>query len=240
MSDMSEMPYTPKRVLVVTPHPEDAEIGCGGTVALWVKAGSEVVYLLCTNGDKGSSDNTITSEDLAPIREKEQEDAANLLGVKELVMLHYPDGELEDTPDLRREIVRSIRRFRPDVVLCPDPYRRASHGHRDHRVAGQVTADAVFPYARDRLHFGDLLEREGLEPHKTETILFWGAESPDIFVNITNTIGTKIKALLCHHSQISTVTASDPGQFLRQRAQEAGDEVGVVYAEVFRAVHFRR
>ena len=124
-------------------------------------------------------------ERLAEIRQEEQTEACRVLGVKDIVFLGHPDGELEDTSDLRQEIVRSIRRFRPDVVLCPDPYRRIFHGHRDHRIVGQVTADAVFPYARDRLHFGDLLEREGLEPHKTETILFWGAELADIFVDIT-------------------------------------------------------
>ena len=237
---MAETLETPQRVLVVTPHPDDAEIGCGGTVAKWVKEGTEVFYLLCTNGDKGSDDPEMTSERLAATREREQQEAVTFLGVKELVMLHYPDGELEDTPQFRKEIVRAIRRFRPDIVLCTDPYRRSFHWHRDHRIAGQVTADAVFPYARDWLHFRDLWEEEELEPHKAGMALFWGAEAPDTYVDITDTIDTKIEALLCHQSQISINSGREPGQFLRENAQRAGEAAGVKCAEAFRALHFRR
>ena len=144
---------TPARVLVVIPHPDDAEGWCGGTVAKWAKGGSEVYYVLCTDGGKGTSDPAMTSERIAAIREKEQLAAAATLGVKDVVLLRHPDGELEDTREFRKEIVRAIRRFRPDVILCPDPYRRNSSWHRDHRITGQVTADAAFPYARDYLNF---------------------------------------------------------------------------------------
>ena len=237
---MPEIPETPQRALVVTPHPDDAEIGCAGTISKWIKEGTEVFYVLCTDGGKGSNDPEMTSERLAPIREKEQQEAVLLLGVKDLVMLHYPDGELEETPEFRKEIVRAIRRFRPDVALCPDPYRRNFYWHRDHRITGQVTVDAAFPYARDRLHFLDLWEKEGLEPHKTGMVLLWGAEAPDTFVDITDTIGTKIEALLCHRSQVSQRSDWDTGQFLRENSQRVGEEAGMQYAEAFRALRFRR
>jgi len=146
------MEEVPQRVLVVTPHPNDAEVWCGGTVARWIKEGAEVRYVLCTDGGKGTFDPQVSSQDLAVIREAEQREAAKILGVKEIVVLGHPDGELEDTDAFRRELVRQIRLVRPDVVLCPEPYRRNLAWHRDHRIAGQVALDAVFPYARDHLH----------------------------------------------------------------------------------------
>ena len=237
---MAEAVETPQRVLVVTPHPDDAEIGCAGTVAKWVQEGAEVFYVLCTDGGKGSDDPEMSSERLAAIRAKEQQEAASLLGVKDVVMLRYPDGELEDTPEFRMEIVRAIRRFQPDIVLCPDPYRRNFYWHRDHRIGGQVTLDAVFPYARDRLHFQELWEREGLEPHKTGMALLWASDTPDTFVDIGDTIDAKIRALLCHRSQVSPRPDRDAGAFLREIAQRVGEKAGIQYAEAFRALHFRR
>ena len=237
---MPEAPETPERALVVTPHPDDAEANCGGTVARWVKEGTEVFYVLCTDGGKGSDDPEITSDRVAAIREKEQQDATSVLEVRELIMLHYPDGELEETTEFRKEIVRAIRRFRPDVVLCPDPYRRNFYWHRDHRITGQVTIDAVFPYARDRLHFLDLSEREGLEPFKTGMVLLWGSETPDTFIDITDTIETKVKAYLCHHSQVSKRPDRDASQFLKESARRFGQEAGTEYAEAFRSLQFRR
>ena len=144
---------TPKRVLLATPHPDDAEGGCGGSVARWIKDGAKVVYVLCTNGDKGTSDYEMTPERLAAIREKEQAEAARVLGVKEVVFLRHPDGTLEDNLEFRGELVREIRRHRPDVVMCLDPFRSKSHTHRDHRISGQVTVDAAFTYAWRRHYF---------------------------------------------------------------------------------------
>ena len=226
--------------LVVIPHPDDGEGSCGGTVAKWIKGGAEVYYVLCTDGGKGTSDPDMTPERLGAIREKEQLEAASLLGVKEVVMLRYPDGELEDTREFRKEIVRAIRRFRPDIILCPDPYRHNSHWHRDHRHTGQVTADAAFPYARDRLHFPELMREEGLEPHKTGTILFWAPDVPDTFIDIGDTIQAKIKALLCHRSQISTRPSRVIGKAMREGAQRAAQGSGFKYAEAFRKIEFRR
>ena len=232
---------TPKSALVVTPHPDDAEIGCGGTVARWVGEGAEVYYVLCTNGDKGSSDPEMTSERLAEIRAAEQLEATRTLGVKEVVMLGYPDGELEDTREFRKQLVRAIRRFKPQVVLCPDPFRSTFYWHRDHRICGQVTADAVFPYARDRLHFYELLKEEELEPHKVGTLLLWGADHPDTYTDISQTLETKVEALYCHTSQVGGLKnpIGEAAPWLRESARRNGEKVGYQYAEAFRAVHFR-
>ena len=135
----------PRRVLAVTPHPDDCEGGCGGTLGKWIKeAATEAVIVLCTNGDKGTGDRNMSPAKLASIREKEQQDAADLLGAKEVVLLSHPDGGLEDTMLFRSQLVREIRRHKPEAVLCIDPYRSNSHSHRDHRVSGQVTLDAAF------------------------------------------------------------------------------------------------
>jgi LmbE family N-acetylglucosaminyl deacetylase len=234
------MMETPGRVLVVIPHPDDAEGWCGGTVARWAGDGAQVFYVLCTDGGKGSSDPEMTPERLAQVREKEQLDAASLLGVKDVVRLRYPDGELEDTPDFRKEIVRAIRRFRPDAILCPDPYRRKSHWHRDHRVAGQVAADAAFPYARDHLHFQDLFRDEGLATHKTGTILFWAPDVADTHVDIADLIDLKTRALLCHRSQFVGLSEEDVAERVRERARQAAGGSGLEYAEGFRKVEFQR
>jgi len=228
----------PKRALVVTPHPDDAEIACGGTVASWARQGAEVYYVLCSDGGKGSEDPNMSPQRLAEIRMQEQLDAAALLGVKEVVALGYPDGELEDTREFRRELVRAIRRFRPEVVISPDPYRRSFYFHRDHRITGQVTQDAAFPYARDRLHFPEL-SKEGLEPHKVGTILFWGAEESDTYFDITDTMDLKIEALRRHKSQVSGLSEDEANNWLRQWCREAGEKAGYQYAEGYRKVQFR-
>ncbi len=230
---------TPERALVVIPHPDDGEGGCGGTVAKWVNDGAEVNFVLCTDGSRGTSDPKMTPERLAAIREKEQLKAASTLGVKEVVLLRHSDGELEETREFLRELVRAIRRFRPDIVLCNDPYRRTTHSHKDHRVTGQVTLDAVFPYARDRLHLYELLKEEGLQPHKTGMVLLWGSEDPDTVIDITKSIDLKVKALLCHESQFAEHPDRERGDFIRERAQKVGESYGVQYAEVFRKLEFR-
>ena len=147
------MQEIPEHALVVTPHPDDAEIWCGGTVSKWVASGADVHYLLCTNGDKGTDQLDIPPAQLGQTREQEQILACSLLGVYDVIMLHHGDGELEDTREFRKQIVRQIRRVQPQIVLCAEPYRRNLAWPRDHRIAGQVTLDAVFPYARDHLHF---------------------------------------------------------------------------------------
>lgn len=233
------MEEIPQRVLVVTPHPDDAEIWCGGTLAKWVKGGAEVYYVLCTDGGKGTSDRHTSSQELAARRGGEQREAARVLGVKEVVELHHPDGELEDDRDFRREIVRQIRLVRPDVVLCPEPYRRNLAWHRDHRVTGQVTADAIFPCARDHLHFMELWKDEGLEPHKTGTVLFWGTEQADTFIDVGPVMDIKVKAVMVHRSQMAGRSPAEVEAFIKERAAEAGAGQGLAYGEAFRKVTFR-
>ena len=228
----------PERALVITPHPDDSELGCGGTVATWIKQGTEVVYLLCTNGDKGSSDPDMTSPKLAELRKIEQQKAAEILGVLEVVRLDYEDGSLEDTPFFRGQIVKVIRRFKPDVVLFTDPLRTGFYLHRDHRIAGSVALDALFPYARDRLHYPEH-ESEGLLPHKTSDALMWGSESPDTFIDITTSIDKKIEALAAHRTQIPSGEESyEFADLIKGTASRIGDRCGYKYAEGFRRISF--
>lgn len=237
MNIPAEFPV-PSRVLVITPHPDDSELGCGGTVAKWISRGAVVVYVLCTNGDKGSSDPYMTSEKLASIRAEEQAQAAAILGVNEVVRLDYSDGELEDTPEFRGQIVRAVRKYRPDVALFTDPLRSGFYLHRDHRVAGTVALDALFPYARDRLHYPHH-ETEGLLAHKTPDALLWGTESPDTFIDISESIEKKITALLYHSSQIPPGASSEEmSRLIKDSAQRLGDGRGLKYAEGFRRVRF--
>ena len=230
------MVETPERVLLVTPHPDDAEGGCGGIVAKWIKEGAQVFYLLCTNGDKGTTDVDMTPVKLATIREKEQLDAARVLGIKDVTFLRHPDGTLEDNRQFRSEVVREVRRLKPDVVMCLDPFNRARHSHRDHRVSGQVAVDAVCTYAWRRMYFSEQIVEEGLEPHLADQIYLWGSEDPNTFVDIGNTIELKIETLSKHASQLS-----DPdrlGKFVYSHAQRMGEQAGLPYAEGFRVIKF--
>jgi len=205
----------PAHVMVVTPHPDDAEYGVAGTVARWIKEGKEVVYVVCTNGDKGSGDQNMDPEELAKIREREQLTAARLLGVREVQFLRYPDQGIEDTPEFRKAIVRMIRIYKPETVATADPYRRYIW-HRDHRITGQVTLDAVFPYARDYLSYPELM-REGLQPHKVKEVLLWGSENVNYRSDITATFKTKLAALQCHKSQVGHLPPGELEERLRQR-----------------------
>ena len=233
------MEETPSRVLVVTPHPDDAESWCGGTVARWTRDGAEVHYVLCTDGGKGTFDRQASSEELAATREIEQRESARILGVKEVVALGYPDGELEDTSEFRKQLVRQIRLVRPDVVMCPEPYRKNLAWHRDHRIAGQVTIDAVFPCARDHLHFKELWEKEGLDPHKTGTVLLWGTEQANTHMNIGETLELKIQSVMVHRSQMWGRSEAEVAEFVKERATSAGVEQDWDYAEAFRKLTFR-
>lgn len=233
------MDESPKKVLVITPHPDDADFWCSGTIAKWLGDGATVRYVLCTDGGKGTTDPNISSADLSKLREQEQADAVEALGVQELVLLHHPDGSLEDDDEFRRELVRQIRQVQPDVVLCPEPYRKNLAWHRDHRIAGQVALDAVFPCARDHLHFVELWRDEGLEPHKTPTMLFWGTENADTTIDITESMDSKIKAVAAHKSQMDGRSLKEIEDFVRERAQVSEGGSGKEYVEAFRKVTFR-
>jgi len=232
---------TPERAMLVIPHPDDGESGCAGTVGQWTQRGCKVLYVVCTNGDKGSSDPNMTSPRLAAIRELEQKEAANRLNVDEVVFLGYGDGELEDTREFRSQIVEQIRRFKPGVVLAMDPHR-AAHSHRDHRISGQTALDACFPFARDVLHYPEHLAA-GLETHKVPTVLLWGSENPDVVVDVTTTIDLKMQALAAHESQLSTDITRVEG-FAKRRAVDAAAEAAdhgfdFQFAEIFRRINFR-
>ncbi len=242
------MELNPERVLVITPHPDDAEVWAGGVIAKWVRAGAQIHGVLCTDGSKGAPDPEIHPAELAEIRAREQLAAAQVLGIKNIVMLGRPDGELEDTSDFRRDLVRQIRLIKPEVVLTSEPYRRNMQWHRDHRITGQVALDAVFPYARDHLHFGDLFADEGIEPHKTAMILFWGSENPNAFVDIADDFDTKMQAVMAHRTQTGQRTEDQMRAFIHARARDAAeagnastddDVTGLKLAEAFRRVTFR-
>jgi LmbE family N-acetylglucosaminyl deacetylase len=220
-----------ERVLVVTAHPDDSEFGAGGMVAKFVKEGREVAYCIVTNGNKGSSDRTMTPERLAGIRAEEQRNAARVLGVERVSFLGYPDGEVEDTRDLRRDISREIRRFRPDLVVCQNPNRTYNLGasHRDHRTVGGVVLDCVYPLARDHLAFPELMPE--FAPHKVREVYVMQWNEPHIVTDISEVIDLKLKALACHASQFKDFAAVEAR--VRHRSNELGAARGYAYAEAF-------
>lgn len=225
------------RVMVVSPHPDDAEFGVAGSVARWAGEGKEIFYVVCTSGEKGTADRRVAPAALAKTREKEQLAAARLLGVSEVIFLRYEDQTLEDTPAFRKEIVRQIRMFRPETVATSDPYRRYVW-HRDHRITGQVVLDAVFPFARDHLAYPDLLE-EGLEPHKVRELLFWGSEDPNYCIDISGTLETKLEALRCHESQVGGRLFTAVREWVRQRALAAAEGRPFELGEAFHREEIR-
>jgi LmbE family N-acetylglucosaminyl deacetylase len=232
------MPDAP-RILVIVAHPDDAEFGCAGSVARWVADGSDVFYCLFTSGNRGSDDPAMTPEHLATVREAEQRAAARVLGVKDVVFLRHPDGELEDTREARREVVREIRRFRPDRIVTQNPFPSLNpySGHRDHRHAGRLALDAVYPYARDRMHFPELLA-EGFQPHKVREVYLMGHAEPDVVLDITETMDRKLEALRCHASQLRDFAGAE-GR-VRERAADLGKPHGYTYAEAFRTIDLPR
>ena len=224
------MSLKPAQVMVFTPHSDDAEFGTAGSVVRWVREGKEVVYVVCTNGDKGTSDRRLKPQELVKIRAREQRAAARILGVREVIFLGHPDQGLEDTPEFRKEIVRLIRLYRPQTVVTADPYHRYLW-HRDHRIAAQVVMDAVFPYARDHLAYPDLLQ-EGLEPHSVKEMLFFASEEPNYRLDITDTFDLKLAALACHKSQVRD-NLPRIKEWLRKWAQDMAKEEDFELAEAF-------
>ena len=233
-------PLTPKIVLGVVAHPDDLDVGAGGTLAHFARAGAEVHYLILTDGGKGSDDMTMTSAQLTALRHAEQQTALDIVGGKSITFLDYPDGELEVTMELKKEIVKVVRTIKPEVVITMDPsvIYSASNGiinHPDHRAAGQATLDAVFPLARDRLTFPDLYAA-GYEPHKTATILMVNFNESNFAVDITNTFETKINALKAHVSQFGDLKGST---WLRDMAETQGRQAGYELAESFMRIDIR-
>ena len=221
-------------VLVISPHPDDAEYGAAGTVARWAREGKKIIYVVCTNGDKGTTNPDMTPETLSEIRKKEQMAAAEILGVSEVMFLGLPDQGLEETPQYRKQIVRLIRQYRPETVVTADPYRRY-RWHRDHRITGQVVMDAVFPYARDHLAYPDLIE-EGLHPHKVKEIFFWAAEDINYRSDISDTFDLKVAALRAHHSQMQELEEPNPEGWLRERCKEIARDEDFELGEAFHRI----
>jgi LmbE family N-acetylglucosaminyl deacetylase len=228
-----------RRILVIVAHPDDAEFGCGGTVARWTAEDREVHYVIVTSGNRGSDDPAMTPERLALVREDEQRAAARTLGVAGVVFLGYPDGELEDTREARRDVVREIRRVRPDrlVTQSPFPTLNPYSGHRDHRHAGRLAVDAVYPYARDRLHFPELATA-GFQPHKVGEVYLMGHTEPDVVIDITETMERKLEALRHHASQFKDFGVVEAR--VRERNAEIGKPHGMTYAEAFRSIELPR
>ena len=233
----NEEPF--QRGMVVMAHPDDAEWSCSGTVAKWCAEGWEVVYVLCTDGSKGSSDLEMTPEKLIKIREKEQRNAGKVLGLKDVVFLGYPDAYLEPTLELRKDIAREIRRHKPDVLITNSPARDTERGHYvshpDHLAAGEAALSAVFPTARDRMTFPELLD-EGLEPHKVREVwIACGGDNADKYVDVEAYMDTAVKALKSHVSQVDQENAGD---WFREGRIRTGEKIGMAYAEGFKRIPF--
>ncbi len=231
----------PASALAVYAHPDDPEISAGGTLAEWAEAGAQVWLLITTRGDKGTSDPSADLEQLTALRVEETAKAADLLGLAGHFHLDHPDGEVVDDRELRGSIVRVVRELRPQVVLCPDPtavfFGDRYFNHRDHRITGWATLDAVAPAAGNPHYFREHLA-EGLAVHEVDAVYLSGTLEPNCWVDISESLERKIEALFCHASQL-TETGDWFREFLRELAESAGAAAGVRYAEAFRRLTFR-
>jgi LmbE family N-acetylglucosaminyl deacetylase len=226
--------WIPERAMFVYAHPDDVDFSAAGTAAKWARGGSEVIYVILTDGNAGSHEPGMTRERLGQIRRAEQEAAAAVVGAKECIFLGYQDGLLQPTLAVRKRVVRLIRQYRPQAVVCGDP-RQYFFGswyinHPDHRAAARVAVEAVFPAAEMNLLYPDLLE-EGLTGHKPNYVYIATSDDPDTHVDVSETIALKIEALRQHKSQMGDW---DPEPWLRERHAEIGKEAGCPYAESFR------
>jgi LmbE family N-acetylglucosaminyl deacetylase len=231
---------TPFRVLIVVAHPDDIEFGAAGSAAMWTDAGAEVIYCIVTDGAAGSNEKDVVYEQLVERRKQEQTDAARQVGVKDVYFLSYPDGTLQPTMELRRDLTRLIRQLRPDRVVIMDPTAILLQeedfsyiNHPDHRASGEAALYAVFPSAESRPIFRELLE-EGLEPHHVNELYLMMSDKPNIAVDITQVMDRKIQALLAHRSQLDESVID----MVRGWDSRSGKELGVEYAEIFRVMRF--
>ena len=240
MAQDRQEPPAPQRAMVISAHPDDIEYVVAGTVAKWVRAGARVRYVLVTSGDAGSHQPGITRQEVARIREREARAAARVVGVEEVVFLRYPDGEVEPTLALRRDLVREIRRFQPNVVICSDPTIVFTSGdyinHPDHRAVGQAALDAVAPAVAMPLVFQEL-RAEGLEPHRVAEVYVSASANPDTWIDITGTLERNIQALHQHASQfVDHLSAERAAEMVRGWAAQNGERAGIPYAEAFRRI----
>lgn len=233
------MSDAPERALVVMAHPDDADFSCAGTVALWTDAGTEVVYLMVTDGEAGGDELTLDSAEIGAMRREEQRRAAAEVGVKDVRFLGYPDGRVEATLDLRRDISRVIRQVRPQRVIIPSPERdwdSVAASHPDHMATGEAAMNAVFPDARNPHAHRELLAEEGLAPWTVSEV--WVIGSPGHHTDITEVFERKVAALAAHESQISDIAELEPmlREWMGANAAGAGLPEGSL-AEVFRVVN---
>jgi LmbE family N-acetylglucosaminyl deacetylase len=222
----------PERALAIYAHPDDPDVSCGGTMAAWAKAGCEVRILLCTDGGKGSSDPGTDVGGLAARRAAESAEAGELLGIAGQECLNYPDGELDDDIGLREALVAAVRRFRPGIVLCPDPtavfFGQDYFNHRDHRITGMAALDAVAPAAALPHYFPN-----AGPAHQVSAVLLSGTLEPDVWVDISSTVDLKGEAVACHRSQFPD-GVEWAATAVRLGAEDAGKQAGVPFAEGFR------
>jgi LmbE family N-acetylglucosaminyl deacetylase len=226
------------RVLIITAHPDDVDFGAAGTIAQWTDAGLDVSYCIVTNGDAGGSDRSVSRAEMAAIRQAEQTAAAKQVGVHDLHFLGYPDGRVEATLGLRRDLARVIRLLRPDRVVCQSPernYARMGASHPDHRATGSAALDAVYPDSRNPFAFPELLTEEKLEPWTVREVWISGSPTPSTYIDITDTFGRKVAALRCHVSQISDPDGLE--EFLRGWLSRAAAQAGLPEGRLAEAFH---
>ncbi len=222
----------PERALAVYAHPDDPEVSCAGTLARWSAAGCQVHLVICNLGDKGSDDPTVKAAELASVRSDETAAAAEVMGLCHHEILGYPDGEIENTPQLRHQLVARIRTVRPDVVVAPDPtavfFGHSYVNHHDHRAVGWAILDACAPMAGSPLYFPD-----AGPAHQVRALFLSGTLQADAWVDVTDHIDIKVASVRCHQSQLRD---NDPAvaEVVRNRAAEVGLDAGVDYAEGFR------
>jgi LmbE family N-acetylglucosaminyl deacetylase len=226
-----------ERALVIFSHPDDAEFSAAPAIAALTARGVEVSYIVTTDGGKGTEDPAVTPEQLAATRVAEQRAAADILGVGAIVHLGYPDGYLTPSLDLRRDIVRQIRRFRPELVIAQNWQRRDDGNpfiaHPDHLATGEATLAAVYPAARDRLNFPELLD-EGLEPWKVRQVLVTGVERPNLWLDVSATLDVGLQALRCHASQFDDWDAVEAR--VRERVADAAAPMDMSMAQAFLSI----
>jgi LmbE family N-acetylglucosaminyl deacetylase len=225
------------RVLAIAAHPDDLDFSAAGTIAGWTSAGLEVVYCIVTDGDAGGFDESFPRTEMAPLRRAEQTAAADCVGVHDLRFLGYPDGQVEATLSLRRDLARVIRQVRPDRVLCPSPernYNRIGIGHPDHRAVGSAALDAVYPDARNPFTFRELATDEGLAAWVVpEVWIGGGATAPNHYVDVTGTFPRKLAALRAHQSQTGHLT--DLEDRLRTRSAALAAQGGLAQGQLAEA-----
>ena len=234
--NMTLKTYIPESAMAIHAHPDDIEFTCVGTLARWAQAGSRVIYVLCTSGDVGIDEPGMTREKAAQIREAESLEAARIAGVNQVVFLREPDGLLQPTLELRKKLVREIRKYRPEVIVTGDPTIVWSGddyiNHPDHRAAAMAALDAAFPAAGQPNLFEELAQ-EGLTAHKVRKVYAHVWEKADVFINIETTMDIKVAALRAHKSQLKDW---DPEPMLKEWASNAARGKEMQYAEVYKVV----